>query len=92
MIFKKVVDDRSKTGRREDDALQYLIDQGDNVTDMLTFVLRALLPDNSTAASTQPGSYAISHTIRNGRVMWERKWSKWQINTAQKRTYRIRIG
>lgn len=42
MIFKKVVDDRSKTGRKADDALQYLIDQGDNVTDMLTFVLGAL--------------------------------------------------
>ena len=36
MIFKRVVEDRKKEGRREDDALQYLIDQGDSITDMIT--------------------------------------------------------
>lgn len=42
MVFKKVVDDRNKEGRRGDDALQYLIDQGDDITKIITFVLGAL--------------------------------------------------
>ncbi|TKA69262.1 hypothetical protein B0A55_08113, partial [Friedmanniomyces simplex] len=42
MIFKRVVDARNKSGIRGDDALQYLIDQGDDITNMLTFVLGAL--------------------------------------------------
>ncbi|KAK4542279.1 hypothetical protein LTR36_006932 [Oleoguttula mirabilis] len=42
MILKRVVDARTKEGRREDDALQYLMDQGDNITDIITFVLGAL--------------------------------------------------
>lgn len=42
MIFKRVVDARNKEGGRNDDALQYLIDQGDNITDIITFVLGAL--------------------------------------------------
>ena len=36
MILKNVVDERKKEDRRENDALQYLIDQGDSVTDMIT--------------------------------------------------------
>jgi sterol 14-demethylase len=31
MIFSKIVNDRRKHGRREDDALQFLIDKGDDV-------------------------------------------------------------
>lgn len=31
MIFKKIVDKRKKTGKRGDDPLQYLIDQGDSM-------------------------------------------------------------
>ncbi|QIX02177.1 hypothetical protein AMS68_007694 [Peltaster fructicola] len=42
MIFKKIVDARAKEGRREDDALQFLIDQGDDITKIITFVLGAL--------------------------------------------------
>ncbi|KAK3622051.1 hypothetical protein LTR56_022423 [Elasticomyces elasticus] len=42
MIFKAVVDARRKNGIRGDDALQYLIDQGDDITHMLMFVLGAL--------------------------------------------------
>lgn len=42
MIFKRVVDARNNSGIRGDDPLQYLIDQGDNITDMLTFVLGSL--------------------------------------------------
>ncbi|KAK5134759.1 hypothetical protein LTR08_006134 [Meristemomyces frigidus] len=42
MIFKRVVDARNQEGRREDDALQYLMDQGDNIKDIITFVLGAL--------------------------------------------------
>ena len=36
MIIKRVVEARKKEDRREDDALQYLIDQGDSITDMIT--------------------------------------------------------
>lgn len=36
MIFKKIVDARLKEGRREDDALQFLIDQGDDITNIIT--------------------------------------------------------
>lgn len=36
MIIKNIVDDRAKTGRREDDALQFLIDQDDSLLDMIT--------------------------------------------------------
>ena len=36
LIFKRVVDDRKKNDRREDDALQYLLDQGDTLTDVIT--------------------------------------------------------
>lgn len=31
MIFSKIVNDRQKFGRREDDALQFLIDKGDSL-------------------------------------------------------------
>lgn len=31
MIIKKIVEERNKTGKRGDDPLQYLIDQGDNM-------------------------------------------------------------
>jgi sterol 14-demethylase len=31
MIFQKLVSTRQTTGRREEDALQYLIDQGDDI-------------------------------------------------------------
>jgi len=36
MIFKKIVDERRKTGRKEDDALQFLIDQGDDIKSIIT--------------------------------------------------------
>ena len=39
MIFKKVIDDRKKEQRREDDALQYLLDQGDSLTDIIQVCL-----------------------------------------------------
>ena len=35
-IFKRVVDDRKKHEKRENDALQYLLDQGDSITDIIT--------------------------------------------------------
>ena len=35
IIFKRVVDDRKKYNRRENDPLQYLIDQGDSITDII---------------------------------------------------------
>jgi len=35
MIFKNIVDERKKTGRREDDPLQHLIDLGDNIGSIL---------------------------------------------------------
>lgn len=36
LIFKKIIDDRRKEGRREDDALQFLLDQGDDLTKIIT--------------------------------------------------------
>ena len=42
MMFKRVVDARNKEGRREKDALQYLLDQGDSLTQIITLVLGAL--------------------------------------------------
>ena len=36
MIFKNIIDKRAQEGRREDDTLQYLIDQGDSVTKIIT--------------------------------------------------------
>jgi len=42
MIFKQIVDSRNQTGHRDDDCLQFLMDQGDTITDMITFVLGAL--------------------------------------------------
>ena len=36
MIFKNVVDARTKEDRREEDALQYLMDQGDDITKIIT--------------------------------------------------------
>jgi cytochrome P450 len=42
IILKGIVDKRKKTGTRGDDALQYLMDQGDTLTEMITFILGAL--------------------------------------------------
>lgn len=39
MVFKNIIDDRAKTGRKDDDPLQFLIEQGDNVKEILTFIL-----------------------------------------------------
>ncbi|KAF2859726.1 hypothetical protein K470DRAFT_218461, partial [Piedraia hortae CBS 480.64] len=40
--FGRVVNERRKTGTRYDDALQYLLDQGDGIKDIIGFVLAAL--------------------------------------------------
>lgn len=42
MIFKKVIDARRREARAEKDALQFLLDQGDDVRSIITFVLGAL--------------------------------------------------
>lgn len=42
MIFKRIIDARIEQGRREDDALQFMMDQKDDVTSIITFVLGAL--------------------------------------------------
>lgn len=36
MIFKKIVDERVKTGRREEDALQFCMDKGDDIRSIIT--------------------------------------------------------
>lgn len=36
MILKKIIDKRKQEGRREDDALQYLLDQGDDLYKIIT--------------------------------------------------------
>jgi cytochrome P450 len=35
-LFAKIVQDRKKTGRKEKDALQFMIDKGDSITDMIS--------------------------------------------------------
>lgn len=43
MVIRGIMDARKTSGKRdEDDALQYLMDEGDNATDIITFVLGAL--------------------------------------------------
>lgn len=42
MIFRKIVEGRTKTGHREDDPLQLLIDKGDSVREIVSLVLGAL--------------------------------------------------
>lgn len=39
MMFKSIMDDRTKNGRREEDPLQYLMDLGDDVTRIITVSL-----------------------------------------------------
>ncbi|EME43026.1 hypothetical protein DOTSEDRAFT_72428 [Dothistroma septosporum NZE10] len=41
-IFQNVVNERKRTGIKDDDALQFLIDHDDSITDILTFVLGSL--------------------------------------------------
>ncbi|KAF2157541.1 cytochrome P450 [Myriangium duriaei CBS 260.36] len=41
-IFDKLIKQRQKTGRREDDAMQYMMDLGDSTLDVITFVMSAL--------------------------------------------------
>ncbi|RDL36450.1 Cytochrome P450 [Venustampulla echinocandica] len=41
-LFKGIMDDRKKTGRREDDALQYLMDMGDNIKSVIQFIVGAV--------------------------------------------------
>lgn len=36
MIYKNIVEERKKAGRREEDALQYLLDLGDSVQEIIT--------------------------------------------------------
>ncbi|EHL02728.1 putative Obtusifoliol 14-alpha demethylase [Glarea lozoyensis 74030] len=41
-LFKGLMDDRKITGRREDDALQYLIDMGDDIKSVIQFIVGAV--------------------------------------------------
>lgn len=41
-IFNRVIEGRKKDNRRENDALQYLLDEGDGVIDIIQFVMGAL--------------------------------------------------
>lgn len=42
LIFDKIVKARKDAGRREDDALQYLMDLGDNTVQIISFIMGAL--------------------------------------------------
>lgn len=42
MIFNKIAEDRKQSGRREEDAFQFLLDSGDPMVKILAFVLGAL--------------------------------------------------
>lgn len=41
-IFKNIIDERAKTGHREEDPLQFLIDKGEDPKSVVSFVLGAL--------------------------------------------------
>ena len=40
MIFQGIVNERKRTGKREEDALQFMIDQGDDVTQIIRVGIR----------------------------------------------------
>ncbi|RYO88763.1 hypothetical protein DL766_005187 [Monosporascus sp. MC13-8B] len=42
MVFQKLIDQRTKTGKKGNDALQYLIDQGVGIRDIIAFQIGAL--------------------------------------------------
>ncbi|KAF2725222.1 cytochrome P450 [Polychaeton citri CBS 116435] len=42
MVFKKIADERARSGKREKDAMQLLLDQGDNVKQIIGFIIGAL--------------------------------------------------
>lgn len=42
LLFKNLLDKRIEEGRTEDDPAQYLLDEGDSVNDIITFILGAL--------------------------------------------------
>ncbi|KUJ10352.1 cytochrome P450 [Mollisia scopiformis] len=42
MIVNKIVEDRAKTGKKRDDPLQYLIEQGDSMYRIIEFIIGAL--------------------------------------------------
>lgn len=42
LLFKNLLDKRIEGGRTEDDPAQYLLDEGDSVNDIITFILGAL--------------------------------------------------
>ncbi|KAI9723793.1 MAG: hypothetical protein M1828_004043 [Chrysothrix sp. TS-e1954] len=42
MIFKRISDERKRTGKKRDDCLQFLLDQGDDTANVISFVQGAL--------------------------------------------------
>ena len=63
MIFKRVVDERKKTSRREDDALQYLLDQGDSVTDIITVSHLSMLNETTAMNSYREANAEPQHIL-----------------------------
>jgi hypothetical protein len=59
MIFKGIIDKRAAEGRREDDALQYLIDQGDDVTKIITVRTIAFIESHKRVLTTTPSSFSV---------------------------------
>lgn len=60
MIFKKIVDDRRKTGKREDDPLQHLIDQNDSINE----IIQVRSPSKMTGRPTDDLVVRCGRTLR----------------------------
>lgn len=61
MLVKNIVDDRKKTGRREEDALQFLIDQGDSLLNIITV---SYCPTQSIRVSTDDCSSLWARSLQ----------------------------
>ncbi|KAM3418058.1 hypothetical protein BST61_g6264 [Cercospora zeina] len=64
MMFQKIIDARKATGEKNRDALQFCLDQGDNTTDIITFVIGSLFAGqvNSGVISAALLCYLANHS------------------------------
>ena len=86
MIFQKIVEKRKKQGRREDDALQFLIDQGDDTQRILHFVIGVLF-----AGQLNSGINAGHHSMLQTRSGLKEILQRWRSTHPVIRAH-YRIG
>jgi sterol 14-demethylase len=62
-VVKNVADARQKAGKRDEDALQFLLDQGDDMTNIISFIIGALFAGllNSGIAGSWILCYLATH-------------------------------